>query len=192
MSPQVAAVVVVAVVVVGADVAVRAWASRHVQTLFARGDFAGVVAFTRSPAGRVAFDPFVQRFLRLNAYLLADHVDEALAAIDDLLSLGLKPAQHEAVVRKALRLYVEKGRKVRARQLAEAEAGTKLGEWCREVYEVCFEGSVRYRKQMEQQLAAATGDEAAELAFYLYLQCRNAGDAAGARKYHAMVEKAAA
>ena len=171
---------------------VRAWASRHVQELFARGDFAGIVTFTHGLAGRVAFDPFTQRYLRLNAYLLADNTDEALAAIDDLLALGLKPAQREAVVRKALRLYVEKGRKVRARQLAETEAGTRMGDWCREVYEVCFEGSSEYREQMEQQLAGASGDEASELAFYLYLQCKNAGDAQGARKYRAMVEKAAA
>lgn len=177
---------VLAMVVVG-DQLLRRYVSNRIQQLYVAGEADMLLDYTKSLPVTSFYPAFNCMYMRLNAYVLKDDVDNAKKILSELLAeKRLDAKQRLAVVTKAFEYYMEHDDYQNAGLLLpelESSGNEPLFAGCRRFYEILANGSTAYVDEMESELKKSKGIRRGQLLYLLARQYENKGDAVIASDY---------
>ena len=195
MDWQLVGIVLVALCVVSlvyTEVQKRTVFSKY-ERLFGEGDFEGCVRLLERPVVRLVYPRYNQLFMRLNAQMCLDNVQESRRIIDEMLKLRTSDEQRLVLLVRAFNFFVEQEDYARAKELLEElrqkASAEQLAE-CERTYAIFAQKSSAYVDQMEAELKGASGPERTTLLYLLSVQYENRGDVKRANEYLELVQGA--
>lgn len=195
MDWQLVGIVLVALCVVSlvyTEVQKRTVFSKY-ERLFGEGDFEGCVRLLERPVVKLVYPRYNQLFMRLNAQMCLDNVQESRRIIDEMLKLKTSDEQRLVLLVRAFNFFVEQEGYARAKELLEElrqkASAEQLAE-CERTYAIFAQKSSAYVDQMEAELKGASGPERTTLLYLLSVQYENRGDVKRANEYLELVQGA--
>lgn len=195
MDWQLVGIVLVALCVVSlvyTEVQKRTVFSKY-ERLFGEGDFEGCVRLLERPVVKLVYPRYNQLFMRLNAQMCLDNVQESRRIIDEMLKLKTSDEQRLVLLVRAFNFFVEQEDYARAKELLEElrqKASPEQLAECERTYAIFAQKSSAYVDQMEAELKGASGPERTTLLYLLSVQYENRGDVKRANEYLELVQGA--
>lgn len=195
MDWQLVGIVLVALCVVSlvyTEVQKRTVFSKY-ERLFGEGDFEGCVRLLERPVVKLVYPRYNQLFMRLNAQMCLDNVQESRRIIDEMLKLRTSDEQRLVLLVRAFNFFVEQEDYARAKELLEElrqKASPEQLAECERTYAIFAQKSSAYVDQMEAELKGASGPERTTLLYLLSVQYENRGDVKRANEYLELVQGA--
>lgn len=195
MDWQLVGIVLVALCVVSlvyTEVQKRTVFSKY-ERLFGEGDFEGCVRLLERPVVKLVYPRYNQLFMRLNAQMCLDNVQESRRIIDEMLGLRTSDEQRLVLLVRAFNFFVEQEDYARAKELLEElrqKASPEQLAECERTYAIFAQKSSAYVDQMEAELKGASGSERTTLLYLLSVQYENRGDVERANEYLELVQGA--
>ena len=163
------------------------------ERLFSQGDFEGCVAVLDRPLVKFLYPRYNLLYMRLNAQICLDNVQECRRIIDEMLDLNASDEQRLALLVRAFNFFVEQKDYDRAGDLLDElreKAQPDVAAECERTYQIFAKRSSAYIDEMEAALRESKGAERASLLYLLSLQYETRGDRKRAAEYLAQVQEA--